>query len=368
MSAPVISASAAQDLNRKIQEKIDPRLFLCCNYTPTTSYTLGEDAKFFTAIQDLYKFAQDSSCLINSSKNRSYKKLVPWEELPRALQEECKRLDADLELIRVLRSVMDHNNSELNGYLSKERLDRYGEWIQQTLGKPAPETQADFGKLYQKLENIASRTLNTLDHFIDCAAAHRNRNQVVGKWIDLTLYWYSHNTTQDIYKGQIMDAYITKAKENGTDYPDLYRSKTLLPKIQRWIVDAFCAPVDTKRKEVASALKTNQDILNGTTPFAAAMRGKMSAADWSKMEAICRERIAESEKFLADLEQKRKDLEERIGDHPLDFFFDGLEDRLRDTMSECEANGIPYTLLPQDLLQMNVEAFFGETPSYWGDF
>ena len=40
MSTPVISADAAQCLNQKVQQLIDSRLFLCCNYEPTVSYAI----------------------------------------------------------------------------------------------------------------------------------------------------------------------------------------------------------------------------------------------------------------------------------------------------------------------------------------
>lgn len=62
----VISATQANQLNHLVRKEIDSRLFLTCNYTPTEVPALGNSAKFYLGIQDLYKFAVDTSFVIGN--------------------------------------------------------------------------------------------------------------------------------------------------------------------------------------------------------------------------------------------------------------------------------------------------------------
>ena len=363
MNTPVISADAAQKLNQKVQEEIDPRLFLCCNYHPTASYAIGEDGKYMTSIQDLYKFAIDSNCII-----KVYKRFLPWDSLSEEERDTFKRFDAVLKQVDLLRAVTDHNNSPQNGYMEKERAERYGEWLYEVLGKPTPETQADFAQLNQQLADMAADLLQGLHYFVACAARQHNRNEIVADWIDRTLRWYCSPTKQEIYKGQIMDAYIANTRAYGRDYPELYQIRRLTPKIQAWVRDAFLAPIEKEQKEADDAIEMNQKILNGSTPMVQALRAKMTPENWAIMESRCQEQIAQNEQKKETLRWERQELECKIGQNPLDFLFEGLEDQLRRTMAKCETDGIEYTLLPQDLLQIDVEWFFQNVPSRNGDF
>ena len=112
MNTPVISAETANRLNRLVQTQIDSRLFLFCNYEPTHSYTISEDAQFLTAVQDLYKFAIDSSGILQ----------YYYRYVPKADQYQFKPLSGILDKIKALRSVIDHNQSAANGMVEQNLI------------------------------------------------------------------------------------------------------------------------------------------------------------------------------------------------------------------------------------------------------
>ena len=50
MRGPVISYQQAQELNARVQSKLAPYLFACCNYEPTSLHVLSEDGWFTVGI------------------------------------------------------------------------------------------------------------------------------------------------------------------------------------------------------------------------------------------------------------------------------------------------------------------------------
>ena len=359
MSTPVISADAAQCLNQKVQQLIDSRLFLCCNYEPTVSYAISEEGQYFTAIQDLYKFAIDSSCII-----KCYDKFIhAQQELSH-----FKGLRDILDCIDVLRSVTDHNQSRLNGRMAKERLENYSIWLQQCLGKDAPESPADFLVLYRKTHTIAEELLAYLNQFIELLGVLSDKTDVTQKWIDCTLRWYCSNTKTEIYKGQLMDAYIANATANGKNYQSLYRPRELYRKINRWIEASIFYPIDHALEEIEAELQSAQTILCGNSPMVQALRPKMTEEQFETFVAGYRSRLEESERKRQSLLQEKEKIEKEVGKRPADYLFKRLEQQLRDTMVWLEAKGTPYTLLPQDLLQENIELHFGSVHSPEMDF
>lgn len=129
MNTPVISAETANRLNRLVQTQIDSRLFLFCNYEPTHSYTISEDAQFLTAVQDLYKFAIDSSGILQ----------YYYRYVPKADQYQFKPLSGILDKIKALRSVIDHNQSAANGMVEQNLIQICATWVERV------RTQYDAG-------------------------------------------------------------------------------------------------------------------------------------------------------------------------------------------------------------------------------
>ena len=123
----VISAAQANHLNSLVRKKIDSRLFLTCNYSPTEVPALGSSAKFYLGIQDLYKFAVDTSCVIGSLK-----KYLPVD----TEQSFIRGFQTQIDDIKNLRSVIDHSQSSYDGFFAREHLRCYDSIIQAALEKP----------------------------------------------------------------------------------------------------------------------------------------------------------------------------------------------------------------------------------------
>ena len=358
MSVPVISAIVAQQLNQKVQQDIDCRLFLFCNYEPTVSYAISEDARFLTAIQDLYKFGVDSNCIL-----KAYKQLTPQRDHRR-----FNRLRELLDIIGALRAVTDHNQSVKNGKIEQTQLEAYNAWIETALNKSAPDTQQDFVVLNQCLAAIAKELIQLVEEFIQSVKTHPDQVYIVKEWTDRTLYWYCNNTRTEIYKGQLMNAYLANANAAGNDYSDLHRIQSLHRKIGKWIEVALYHPYEKELRELEENISSRENMLNGSNVMYQALRAKMAAEQLQDFEDKLRQEIANDRDRCAEVIQKRDALEAQVGSKHIEYFFRNLEEQLHETIKRLNGSGKDYTLLPQDLIQEDIENFFGKVPSPEGDF
>ncbi len=358
MSVPVISAIVAQQLNQMVQQDIDCHLFLFCNYEPTASYAISEDARFLTAIQDLYKFGVDSNCIL-----KAYKQLTPQRDHRR-----FNRLRELLDIIGTLRAVTDHNQSVKNGKIEQTQLEAYNAWIETALNKSAPDTQQDFATLNQYLAAIAKELVQLVEEFIQSVKAHPDQVYIVKEWTDRTLHWYCNNTRTEIYKGQLMDAYLASANAAGKDYPDLHRIQSLHRKVGKWIEAALFHPYEKELRELAESISSNENMLNGSNIMCQALKAKMTAEQLRTFEDKLRQNIATDKARCTEVAQKRDELESRVGGKYIDFFFQNLEEQLNETIKRLNSSGKDYTLLPQDLMQEDIENFFGNVSSPEDDF
>ena len=345
MNVPVISAATAQQLNRSVQEKIDPHLFLFCNYEPTLSYAISEDAQFLTAIQDLYKFAIDSSCILRYH----YKYVQPKD------QRRSRQLSKLIDQIKADRAVIDHNQSPDNGRVEQSLLQTYAAWIRSVLGKAEPTTLHDFAALNAKLAQMGSELVKLTNDWIRCIGreADTDKAKIAEKWAKRTLQWYCSNSKTEIYMGQLMDAYLARATAAGhsIDISD----RQLRAKVRNWIEYACFFPLDETIKQLEDDITILEEILQNT---------RMSA---DQQQALRRE-VTTYQQQLAAKKQEKVDLQTEINGNPVEYFYRGLEARLRNTISALEADQASYTLLPQDLLQEDIQLFFGRVPSPEGDF
>ena len=358
MSVPVISAAVAQQLNQKVQRDIDPHLFLFCNYEPTVSYAISEDGAFFTAIQDLYKFGIDSCCIL-----KEYSDYIPKQEWW-----QFRRLRDLLDVVSMLRAVTDHNQSIQNGKIEQTQLDAYETWIESALNKSIPETQQDFSVLNQTLGSVAMELVQLIEKFIQCIANNPGKAAVVQKWTDRTVQWYSNNTKTEIYKGQLMNAYVANANAAGNNHQELYDLRSLRRKTGKWIKAALSHPYDKELRELGESISAKENMLNGSNAVFRALKAKMTAEQLQEFEAKLREDLMKDRARRAAAEREQGELEARIGGKYIDFFFRNLENQLRNTIKKLDSSGQDYTLLPQDLIQEDIEYFFGGVPSPEADF
>lgn len=117
---------------------------------------ISEDGRYLLNIQDLYKFAIDSSCII-----KQYRRIIPQSD-----HRQFAQLRKLLDQISTFRTVFDHNISNKDGQLSVDEMARYMAWVRTTIGKSAPEAEDDYKTLNQKLSDMATELLHLLERFI----------------------------------------------------------------------------------------------------------------------------------------------------------------------------------------------------------
>lgn len=333
----VISVTQADQLNHLVRKEIDSRLFLTCNYMPTEVPALGSSAKFYLGIQDLYKFAVDTSFVISNLD----------KYLPSDTEKSFTRdFQARIDDIKDLRSVIDHSQSGCDGFFAREHLRRYDNIIHTALDKPKnkdktvtqaklrPETESDFELLYASLEDRADRLLADLKSFIKRVATSDEREKITIRWIAATIEWYGRK--QDIYLGQLGDVYQAKMVDAQKSSTFWYRQGSagelrgyqLRRKLNRWIENALFADLDSKIQNCEYIIR-----------------------DYPKAKTAAMDK---RDKLL----QTRQEREAQIGENSRDYFFRNLSQQLEDTMK-----GYSGGLLPQELLLADIQRIFDNVHS-----
>lgn len=344
----VISAKRAEQMNQLVRERIDSRLFLTCNYAPTDVPAYSSSAKFYLGIQDLYKFVVDTSCIIGNL----------WKYAPSDIDKEfIDSFRAQINDIQKLRAVIDHSQSVTNGFFARLHLRCYDSIIQVALNKYrdkdkvdarddargkiklCPEDNKDFELLYADLEDRADRLLKDLELFINQVAVSDQREDIVARWIEDILDWYSKK--RDVYLGQLGDVYQAKMAQkqgtfNGGKTANRGESAANLDeprmrgKLNRWIENALFADLDIR----------------------------LSGFDFIINKSKNQKDIEEYKKQREKCNQDRLEREKQIGENCRDYFFNNLKQQLKDTM-EIYSGG----LLPQELLQADIKRVFEDVRS-----
>lgn len=322
MSSILISAEPAEALNRRIREKVDPALFLTCNYAPTAGPALHWDARFYLAIQNLYKFAVDSTCVIPAL----------YYFAPEAEKRRFSHFRDLVGVVKMLRAVLDHNNSQANGFFEQNQLEEYRAWQQKELGKIQAETDQDFERLYKALEQLGEQLITQLTLFVDLVAAAPDKAAVVDHWKKEILNWYCKK--QDIYLGQLAAAYMANAAAAGAN---MHRISVynIRPKLDIWIENALFADLDEKIRSC--------DFIIREFPSAASQAQK------------------KKEEYRRESEARREEIQRAVSRRPgngrstaadcRDYFFFHLHSQLQATLEDCGCGMLPQELLQEDIKQ-----------------
>lgn len=342
----VISIEQAEQMNRLVRERIDSRLFLTCNYAPTDVPAYSDSAQFYLGIQDLYKFVADTSCIISNMR-----KYAPFDMDKKFIDS----FQAQINDIQKMRAVIDHSQSVANGFFARLHLSCYDSIIQAALSKYGdkdnvrddtegriklwPEDDKDFELLYADLEDRADRLLKDLELFINQVAVSDQREDIVARWIEDILDWYSKK--RDVYLGQLGDVYQAKMAQkqgtfNGGKTANRGESAANLDeprmrgKLNRWIENALFADLDIR----------------------------LSGFDFIINKSKNQKDIEEYKKQREKCNQDRLEREKQIGENCRDYFFNNLKQQLKETM-EIYSGG----LLPQELLQADIKRVFEDVRS-----
>lgn len=352
VSSPLITSDDAAGLNKKVRQ-IDPRLFWVCNYEPTRCYAYSEDGLFLTGIQDLYKFAIDTNCVLKGFAFRGVS-CICMDVLD---ENETKALSEAVNLIQSFRSVLDHNQSDMNGMLLSDNKEVFDRWVASVLCKQEPEGEDDFLKLNQELRSIALMLIQHSNTIIDRALRRPDKYGLIAKWIDVTLHWYCSGTHQDYYRSQLGEYYLARAYAKRSNTNVGQDARELRRKVNKWI-----------RRQVTHDLESQIDSL------------RKAELNPSPQELAFKERFPEQyQQFIssrpAQIQEKERELEEletriqsQYRGEKVEYFFSRLREQLEDTIKYLNQVNEQYTLLPQDLLHMDAMRVFGKIGSPDKDF
>lgn len=326
MREAILTQDYADGLNKLVQDLIDPRLCLICNYDPDIRYAISEDAIYITNVMDLYIFAIDCMPI----------KLV-YRFLPSKRWPDSDAWNDLRQEISCLRTAWAHNSSEKDGEDSQIARENYKDWVSTVIGKVAPETLDDYKLLNDALKQMAKNVRRYLESFIRAAAADPNRDLLVKKWIDDTLKWYSSNTKTAIYRGWVKRVYIAQAKMMNINID----KDTCDWNVTRWIASVKRRQLKCDIDKLYQAIKEDERKLAG---------GYLSPEEKAEIQKRVQKQRSKIDTLKEKIDWKDKDL--------LPEFNKGLAAQLRATMDYLEKEEEGYTLLPQDLFATDIRQNF----------
>ena len=359
-----IDKESANKIN-EIAREISPILFWSCNYEPTHSFAIGYDAEFLLGIQDLYKYAIDTNCLLKTLA------FSPQKSICRDVlsKNELNELRRQLDLIQVLRAVIDHNQSDSNGRLAIENRNSFANWIRSQLKRDEPDSLDDYRVLCSRLDAIGDSLLDTSRTILQRILRKSDKDAIVDKWVNATLRWYCNGSRQEYYRSQLSDYYIARAIVKRPRFLYEVNPVTLRQKVNAWIRAQATHGFDSALEKLEAEKLSIRESLNRPSGFEL----KIQQADPEMYEKVIQERrrrLPEIDEEVVRIRGEQEAFNRRCGGDPLLYFFNSahLESQLRETLSILKASGEDYTLLPQGLLQADVERVFKDVPSPEGDF
>ena len=364
----VITQESASKLNG-IAQSIAPTLFWTCNYEPTINYAIGQDAAFQLGIQDLYKFAIDTNCVLKTIAFNP-RGSVCGDILA---QRELGELRRNLDFVQVTRSIFDHNQSDLNGRLSVERRASFENWVRSQIGRDEPTCLDDFGALCAALVDVGNDLVRLSETILSRISERHDRHAIVNKWVDATLRWYCVGSRQEYYRSQLSDNYIARAQAYRVGFLSNTDAVGLRMKVNDWIRLQTTYRLEEPIRMLRQEEQGIRESLDNPNEIAIKIRNSRPEM-YEKAVQISMDRLVtineEIRKKQHVMDCVREEINNGFHGNETAYFFDSrrLEAQLRGTLNDLEAGGETYSLLPQSFLQLDVERHFSGVPSPCGDF
>lgn len=353
MNSSIISADAARELDG-LAQTINPILFWTCNFEPTISYAISEDGRFFTGIQDLYKFAVDANCVLKSIAFNSKSGICP----NLLSKQDAGILRSIVETVQMLRAVFDHNHSDLNGKVDSDELYAYRGWIRSKLDKDEPVAQEDFAVLNAALGDMGADLIRLSEQVITCIKGRQDVDAITERWIEKTLQWYCTGTRQNYYRGQLCSLYYAKGCEYRSNFSNKVDDIMLKGKVNHWIKNQATREFDVEIRELTHEYFDIKGRIDNPSPLMIEIRSK-SPEQYEKAVEALRCRLSEIEVKKKEIEVRRSQFEQDCHlkyDNKISYFFDSKRfyERLRGTLKKLRDTGEVFTLLPQDFLYFDI--------------
>lgn len=368
MSTVFVRAEDAERINRLVQERIDSRLFLFCNYESGPILGSSQDCIFVAQVLELYCFVVDSCCSIHSFVE------MLWNERQLRGKEEKDKingLEADIETIKMLRAALAHAQSDRNGYSSQRIREEYTLWIRGAIGKDTPDSNQDYAVMNSKLEILYRRILARIETMVSLLETRLNREKLVKQWLDIIIQWYCSNTHTEIYFGCLISEYIVRAEERGNTVRGR-KGCELRYKVNRWMEASLLYPFDREIKELEERIEGVRCALDPDNGQAAMLWQSLSEQNREKMQYKMRKSKAKDEKRIEEILREKEKIENYIAiRRSRELFYKQLKDDqcgLRSSMQKLDGRKINYSMLPQDLIMFDIGFRFDGVVSPEGDF
>ena len=322
MRNPVIRSEEAEQLNKRIRE-VDKRLFLFCHYKPM-SFSISEDGYFMESIDNIYKFAIDSSYLLNDTRCIS-------NYNNRHLRQLMRNVD-------LLRSIKDHNQSPHNGQISRERILQFNSWIEGIINKTEPSSIDDYTQLNTKISDLSRELIREINICLDCCISFQDRDSLVQSLIAQTIKWYSTNTKTEIYKGQLASLYLSEVN------PRRYNPSNLFYETSQWLEATIPINYQNKRNQLDNELfRLNTALAN---------IGKIAPEKQNEIKDILEKQIQSTTLRIAFIDSVLS-ISRTNNDRYryYNYFINNIANHIRETMAFLDEQNEEYNMLPESLLQ-----------------
>lgn len=323
------SSVISEEITELVQTKIAPHLFLTCNYTPSPYLLLNEDAKFVVGILNLYKFTIDGSIIdkipgiMDAAMSSTLNKKMFLEKIA---------------LVRALRTVFCHNESEISG--NDDDIKIVDAWM-----RKRPQTDDDYKLLNQHLQKLASEVVAAIYQFIGDASMSKQKKALVNKWEEVIKSFYRRPNTKNILEGQLKKIYSARKgilSMNRSDNLDM----------EECVKKYYLGGLEEKLKEQESNYVYLCKTLSLPAESQAKLRRKVEEVEEELIERKKQivERFGKNEITLDDLE-KRKRLY-------LDLYLRELPQKISCLIDDSVDTNVYGTLLPQDIVQYIIQKDF----------
>lgn len=320
----------ANALNKLIQSKVAPHLFIVCNYHPDVFSMFSDDARFILGVLNLYKFSIDTS-LINRL-GQIDKKL--GGNVRRKYRNSLSELEKCLETVSYLRTFAAHNNDH------NDKIDKTEAWLIHIIHKKQFETIEDYSEALKELNRLGERIYNTVTEILNHMCKEYSKGELCEIFQDYILNFYSvmeENTNTSLFKEELRAAYRARSQTRGV--------------IQDRSLGLWC------KNKYLKALEDRQDILSSCVPR---LKGDQKRQVVESINQI-KDEIDKIERQVANNSNRCK------GDVAKLSVLDFLDFYRRDSVDNC-TKVLPnilkekLTMLPQDMFQYIIMNDFGSVP------
>lgn len=322
MSSILFSSDAAEDLNKKIQEKIDKHLFMFCNYNPESLKSYSYDAKFILGVMNMYKFLIDTGVC---NKIGVIKKRY-------ALSFDYKRLEEIISIINSFRTYLGHNEDYRNGNEDdKVIVER---WFSHLIGKKYPENADQYEKPLDEMTKYGKECIELLDNFVEEVSKHKKKSGIIAEWKDLIFDFYKRPNSRNIIKGHIRLAY--QARKGSTSN---YREVNIAIWTEKMMFNEEQSMIDSLSLLVEEHSLTPKDL-------------KIISKKISEYKTL----IHDKKKKVSD--RLKKAVNELKSFDYLDYYVGSVPERI---IKEYKGGKLE-SLLPQDAVQLIIYNDYSSTP------